>query len=69
MLREAEALFGRTDWLLTTLLKLSRLDAGIVAFQRESVEVQALIKAALRPLLIPMELREIVPKTEIAAGR
>ncbi len=68
LLREAEALFGRTDWLLTTLLKLSRLDAGIVAFQRESVEVQALIKAALRPLLIPMELREIVPKTEIAAG-
>ena len=65
---KAEALFGRTDWLLTTLLKLSRLDAGIVAFQRESVEVQALIKAALRPLLIPMELREIVPKTEIAAG-
>ena len=53
---------------MTTLLKLSRLDAGIVAFQRESVEVQALIKAALRPLLIPMELREIVPKTEIAAG-
>lgn len=67
LLREAEALFARTDWLLTTLLKLSRLDAGIVAFQREPVEVQALVKTALRPLLIPMELREIIPKTEIVA--
>lgn len=68
LLREVEALLTRTDWLLTALLNLSRLDAGIVAFQREPVPVQKLAETALRPLLIPMELREIVPEVDIPAG-
>lgn len=68
LLREAEALLAKTDWLLTALLKLSRLDAEIVTFQRESVEVRELVDISLRPLLIPMELREIVPKMDIPAG-
>ena len=32
LLREAEELFVQMDWLLNSLLKLSRLDAGIVDF-------------------------------------
>lgn len=57
--RETEELLVRMDWLITSLLKLSRLDAGIVVFQREQTEVKSLIRSALRPLLIPLELHGI----------
>jgi signal transduction histidine kinase len=57
--RETEELLLRMDWLITSLLKLSRLDAGIVAFQSELIEVDNLINAALRPFLIPMELHDM----------
>lgn len=59
LLREAEELLARMDWLITSLLKLSRLDAGIVSFAREPVNVKELIDAALRPLAIPLELRGV----------
>ena len=57
--RETEELLVRMDWLITSLLKLSRLDAGIVVFQSEQIEVNNLIYAALRPFLILMELHKI----------
>lgn len=66
--RETEELLVRMDWLLTSLLKLSRLDAGIVVFQSEQVEVNALVCAALRPLLIPMELHNIDVKSTVPKG-
>ena len=50
-------LLGRIDRLVTVLLKLSRLDAGTVEFQRENVSVADLVNRASEPLLIPMELR------------
>lgn len=56
---ETKELFVQMDWLLTSLLKLSRLDAGIVVFQREQIDVNILISAALHPLLIQMELHDI----------
>ena len=57
--RETEELLVRMDWLITSLLKISRLDAGVVVFQREQVDVNNLINAALRPFLIPMELHNM----------
>lgn len=66
--RETEELLLRMDWLITSLLKLSRLDAGIVAFQSEPIEVNNLINAALRPLLIPMELHEINVQIDAPQG-
>lgn len=59
LLRECEELFTQMDWLLTSLLKLSRLDAGIVEFQTKDVEVARLVEDAVRPLLISMELHDI----------
>lgn len=56
---EVKELLIHMDWLLTSLLKLSRVDACIVTFQSEPVEVNQLVSAALRPFLIPMELHEI----------
>lgn len=62
---ELEDLLVRVDGLITSLLKLSRLDAGIIVFQKEPVEVKALIDAALRPLRIPMDLHDVTVRTEI----
>ena len=57
--RELEELLVRMDWLITSLLKISRLDAGVVAFQNEVIGVYDLIQSALRPLSISLELRGI----------
>lgn len=66
--REAEGLLVQMDWLLTSLLKISRLDAGIVVFQSGRVDVRSLITAALRPLLIPMELHHITLRVDVPEG-
>lgn len=65
LIREAKELFQQMDWLLNSLLKLSRLDAGIVTFQREETEVAGILRASLRPLLIPMELHNITIQTKV----
>ncbi len=48
----------RMEWLLTSLLKLSKLDAGTVEFKKEAISAAALVNQAVKPLLIPMELKE-----------
>ena len=68
LLRENEELFAQMDWLVTSLLKLSRLDAGIVVFQNERIKTDALISAAARPLLIPMELHDIALQINVPKG-
>ncbi len=57
--REAEELLVRMDWLIRSLLKISRLDAGVAEFQNETVELKKTVQSAYRPLAIPMELRNI----------
>lgn len=47
----------RIEWLVTSLLKLSRIDAQAVIFKKERINVRELLKEALRPLLIPAELK------------
>lgn len=68
LLREAEELLLRMDWLLTALLKLSRLDAGIITFQIEPLDVGALVTSALRPLLVPMDLHNTNLRLNIPEG-
>lgn len=50
-------LLDRIDWLITTLLKISKLDAGTVQFKQEQVSLEELLKKSCATLLIPMELR------------
>ncbi|MGN0166168.1 MAG: sensor histidine kinase [Lachnospiraceae bacterium] len=51
-------LLSRIDWLITALLKISKLDAGIILFSEEKISLKELAEKACEPLLIPMELRE-----------
>ena len=37
----------RMEWLLSALLKISRLDAGTVQFKQETVEVKTLVDHAV----------------------
>ncbi|MDO5409712.1 MAG: HAMP domain-containing sensor histidine kinase [Lachnospiraceae bacterium] len=49
---------SRIDWLITTLLKLSKLDTGTVQMEKNPVSVSRLLKKASELVMIPMELRE-----------
>lgn len=48
----------RIEWLVSSLLKLSRIDAGTVRFNKEEITASSLIKKALEPILIPMDIKE-----------
>ena len=58
MTRELRRQLERVQWLVETLLKLSKIDAGTAQFRSEPVSVAELIEKAAQPLRIPMELRE-----------
>ena len=47
----------RMEWLLTSLLKLSKIDAGSISFKKDEVKVMELIKKAIKPILIPLEIK------------
>ena len=58
MTHELRRQLERVQWLVETLLKLSKIDAGTAQFRSEPVSVAELIEKAAQPLRIPMELRE-----------
>lgn len=58
-LRSLQLQLERMDWLITSLLKLSKLDAGTIAFSKEQVKVSSLIEQAIQPIAIPIEVKEI----------
>ena len=67
-IRELYELLSRIDWLITTLLKISKLDAGTIQLKKETMTMQTLIQESVEPLLVPIELRGQELKVE-AAGQ
>lgn len=55
---ELYTLLSRIEWLITALLKISKLDAGTVQFKKEKVSLRELVSNSTASLLVPMELRE-----------
>ncbi|MBR0416932.1 MAG: HAMP domain-containing histidine kinase [Firmicutes bacterium] len=55
--RELKKQLERIQWLIESLLKLSKIDAGTAVFTSEEVSVKKLIEKASEAFLIPMELR------------
>ena len=45
------------EWLVSSLLKLSKIDAGTITFKKEKVSVDHLVQTAVEPLLIPMDIK------------
>lgn len=50
---------NRIEWLVSSLLKLSRLDAGAVIMKEEHVSVSALVERALATLSLPLEIKAL----------
>jgi len=55
---ELQRLADRTDWLINALLKISKIDAGTVAFHTDRVEISALLKKRVAPFEIGMDLKD-----------
>ncbi len=55
----------RIEWLVTTLLKISRLDSGTVVLKREKVNICSLIEKTIEPIRILAELKSITIDTSI----
>lgn len=57
LLQELTQLLSRMDWLVESMLKMSKMDAGTAYLKHVSVPVSRLLEEAGEPLLIPFELR------------
>lgn len=57
LLRDMQTLLSRMDWLMVALLKISKIDAGTVTFDRKPVKLRDVVNKAAEPLAVPMELR------------
>ncbi|MEG0919643.1 MAG: HAMP domain-containing sensor histidine kinase [Anaerovoracaceae bacterium] len=49
---------NRVDWLISSLLKISKIEAGTAVFKREKVDVSMVIAKAIEPLMVPLEIRD-----------
>jgi len=47
----------RIEWLVSSLLKLSKIDAGTAQFYREDILVKDLVDLALETVLIPLDIK------------
>lgn len=54
-----KAQLERIEWLVTSLLKISRLDSGSVQLKLEPTNIRQVIEESLEPLQIPIELKNI----------
>ncbi|MBG9784857.1 sensor histidine kinase [Shouchella lehensis] len=52
----------RMEWLVTSLLKLSKIDAGAITFSKEPVEVQRLVDETISPLAFQIQDKQLAVK-------
>ena len=57
LLHKLSQLIARTDYLINVLLKMSKIDAGTVTFEKKQVRVEKLIAKAVEPLEVALELK------------
>lgn len=57
LVREAQQMLEKMEWLVTSLLKMSKLDAGAITMQMQRIEMAPFLKEALAPFEIPMEVK------------
>ena len=62
---ELGSLLSRMNWLIETLLGLSRIDAGAVKFRQDNISCRELIENALEPISFPLEVKNIDIKVDI----
>lgn len=50
---------NRMEWLVKSILKLSKVEAKVINFEKKEVKINELIKRSVAPSLIPMEIKNI----------
>ena len=50
---------NRMEWLVKSILKLSKVEAKVINFEKKEVKINELIKRSVAPNLIPMEIKNI----------
>ncbi|MEW9077847.1 sensor histidine kinase [Terrisporobacter glycolicus] len=50
---------NRMEWLVKSMLKLSKVEAKVIDFEKKEVRINELIKRSVAPSLIPMEIKNI----------
>ncbi len=48
----------RMEWLVSSLLKMSKMDADTVLFKKQQIIVNQLIQKSLEPVLIPIDIKQ-----------
>lgn len=54
-----EGQLDKMKWLITNLLKLSKLDAGTADFKREPFSIKVVIEQSIKPFLVTLDLKQI----------
>lgn len=57
LLVEMKRLLGQVEWLVESLLKMSKLDADSIPFSQEHISMEHFVRRAVQTLEIPMELK------------
>lgn len=58
-LNKIKSQLSRMEWLIKSMLKLSKIEAKVIDFKKEKVNVKELITRSIQPSLIPIELKDI----------
>lgn len=66
--RQLEALMDRVSWLVTSLLKIAKVDAGAIHVERKPVSVQVMAERAAEPLMAAMDLHDVALVLDVAEG-
>lgn len=61
-------LLAKLQWLIDVLLKISKLDADAVVFEKQSCNMGELVQEAVAPIEIPMDLKNQKLQMEIEEG-
>lgn len=57
--RELESMIERVSWLVTTLLKIAKVDAGATHVEQREVRAAEVARRAVAPLATAMDLRDV----------
>ncbi len=69
LLRECERMLGKIEWLVTALLRMSKLEAGSIVLQEETVDLEQLLAEAAAPFEIAMEVHDKTCSISGAEGK
>lgn len=69
LLREAGRMLSKIEWLVTSLLKMSKLEAGSIVLQKETIHMDRFLKEAVAPFEISMEVHDKTVTVTQAGGK